>query len=153
VYTSAGSARDRVEGVAGSNGDVCLAGSVEQATGYHGSILRSTDNGATWLSLGDYGYVYAVESLGDSIVMAGNRDGATSGNVLRSTDNGATWVAAYSDTVGVYRLRKISPTIALAARMNTVGALRSTDAGANWNVVSDLSSVFLMRDFAVELAA
>jgi len=153
VYTSTGSTRDRVESVCGSNDGVCLAGTVEQATGYYGSILRSTNGGATWAPLaGNYGYVYAVEHLGTDVCLAGVRYDATHGCVYRSEDNGVGWSNVQADAYGIYRIRKFSASKAFASDL-WLPNRRSVDAGETWDAISDLAAVGDMRDWAVELAA
>jgi uncharacterized protein (TIGR03437 family) len=121
------------------------------------SLLRSTDGGNTWkrvpgLPAGTNLYSVAVDPTDSNILYA-----ATSPlGAFKSTDAGATWTAINNgipissiDGASIYGFSETLPSIdvsqiwvdprspsVLFANLGPAALMRSTDAGANWAVVS-----------------
>ncbi len=106
-------------------------------------IWRSVDRGESWNLVKDLGTadpsstsIHCIEAMtnnGDnSICLAGT--GAASG-IWRSIDAGLTWTHVYTAVDRIYRIERITDSIALAIEDDLL--LRSTDAGANWVPAKD----------------
>jgi hypothetical protein len=92
------------------------------ATGRTG-IVRSSDDGRTWVSAGSHGLVLGFEAAADGTLF-----GASDGGVLVSADDGASWMASKPDQAMVSVRARGS--LALAGSLN--GLYRSTDNGKTW---------------------
>ena len=111
------------------------------ATGWNGTILRSTDGGATWARVGPQ----SGDAFSTPLALAGGALVVTgwSGTILRSTDRGATWERVHhrprtgviksvrSDDFDAIRpLALADGTLVAPGRRGTM--LRSTDDGVTW---------------------
>jgi photosystem II stability/assembly factor-like uncharacterized protein len=109
-------------------------------------LLRTTDSGATWMTLDAGGtftafHICDVAPRGQTIVIATNPAG-----VFRTTDAGGSWMQV-SGAAGTGLPAGISFALAgipnkpahLFAHIGTAGLFRSTDTGATWSKVSDPS--------------
>ncbi len=118
-----------------------------------GGVWRSTDGGATWLSLGDNllslssGTLVLDERI--NALYYGTGDASSNGygvGILRSLDGGATWrqLSAQFSLGATFRiaLHPQDPRTLLVARSS--GLWRTTDGGDTW--------VQLLRGFATDLA-
>jgi hypothetical protein len=99
-----------------------------------GLILRSTNYGLNWTSLGrqfTQDSIYSIEHLGDGIVLAGTD---SPGHILRSTDYGLNWSdlgRQYSQT-HIISLADFGGGIVCAGTGAGGLILRSTNYGLNW---------------------
>lgn len=114
-----------------SNG-VVVAGFWQGGVG----ILRSTDNGVTWIQSNSGLSNRAVRSLyvtPDGTFLAGTQQG-----IHRSTDAGATWLPSstgYASASYAMSFAHTSPTEILSVSYSS-GAYRSTDNGGSWSAFS-----------------
>ena len=105
-----------------------------------GYVLRSTDYGATWSSLGQQASgetsVRSLCNLGGGIVVGGTGAG---GHIIRSADSGATWsdLGQQHSCSWIYCIADCGSGIVIAGTSASGKILRSTDYGATW---SDLGS-------------
>ncbi len=132
------------------------------AGGAQGGVWRSDDAGANWTPLTDrecslaMGSI-AIDPVDPDIVYAGTGEQHFSGDsyygcgVLRTLDGGATWeqqgadvfVSRRSEGSGGARIARVvidrasagSASSATVLAASTYGLFRSTDSGANWNLV------------------
>ncbi len=116
-----------------------------------GGILRSTNNGDSWTSLGGEiasKTVYALIVASDGSIIAGCRNrSSNTGTIFRSTDNGSSWMNVYSCLdIECFSLAKSSIGNIYAAFGGAPGVtmtstvMLSTDNGINWsNIGPDLS--------------
>jgi photosystem II stability/assembly factor-like uncharacterized protein len=124
--------RGRLTGV--SFNDVWLSptGGVAMAVGANGGALRSTDGGATWDGVPDFGSTSlgAVWGSGSTLVAVG-----ASGAIFRSTDEGESWSPVSSGTT-----ESLAGVWGSGGTWVAVGAagtvLRSTDGGLTWASVA-----------------
>lgn len=106
-----------------------------------GTILRSSDGGATWVPSSIADTENAVQALwgSGSTILAGIGSGGlgTGGEIYRSTDGGASWTRAQSEASyhqGIMGIAGWGPTvIAVGANERTGLIFRSTDAGVRWS--------------------
>jgi photosystem II stability/assembly factor-like uncharacterized protein len=122
-----------------------------------GTILRSADSGANWLSVTSG----TTENL-RSVALAANGQAALAvgagGTILHSADIGANWSAVTSGTTAILNSVVLSPDGKAALAVGANGTiLRSADAGANWSPLNsgtkaDLFSVALAADGRAALA-
>jgi hypothetical protein len=110
---------------------------VALAVGGGGTILRSTDWGSSWTSVGSAGAsLYAVELHPSGLAIAVG----VGGLVRRSTDSGATWsTPASSTTTDLVSLDIASSTVVYAS--GTDKLVKSVDGGATWSTVSTSGGV------------
>jgi len=136
---------DVVFSITNAGSGIVVASGKNWITFYDTTIIRSTDYGATWgYAVRPYGQsiVYSVESLGDSIVLAGTY---SSGFILRSIDYGVTW-----DSIGrpynmgaqpeIRSLCNVGNGVALAGPYVTATGYdayicRSVDYGVTWDSI------------------
>ncbi len=128
--------------MAKSNHNIIYTGTGESFPGgtymVGNGIWKSTDRGVNWVQLSststntEFEYVnrIIIDPANDNIVLA-----ATEAGIFKSNNGGATWIKVYSSNKGVEDL-VADPTNfnILFAGENTLGILRSTNAGNNWNV-------------------
>ena len=120
------------------------------AIGSWGTIVRSSDGGATWKVLrklprpapirrnGTVEYPGASESLNDIWGQGGTWIIVGSdGLILRSTDNGEHWLTVPSGTSNDLSLIALTPFGLFASGADVYGEvrLRSTDSGATWTAL------------------
>jgi ligand-binding sensor domain-containing protein len=99
-------------------------------------VVRSTDDGATWVGLGwDAGlramsYALAINASGT--IFSGGY-GGVGACVYRSTDNGSSWTTTFSSKL-FSRVNALAISAAghIFAGTPSVGVLHSTDDGAHW---------------------
>jgi uncharacterized protein (TIGR03437 family) len=111
-----------------------------------GTLLRSTDGGATFSALtlpSSNVFVLAIDPANDQILYAGTFDQG----VLKSTDSGATWTAANgglngsADQLAASGLW-IDPTMPNVLFANAYGNfVRSADGGASWQILYSSTAV------------
>ena len=130
--------------MAGSDHNIIYAGTGESFPGgtyMKGSgVFKSINKGADWTQLAstannaDFSYVnrLIVDPVNANIVIA-----ATESGILKSTDGGGSWTKVYSSNTGVEDLR-MDPTNfnRLYAAENSVGVVKSINAGDTWEVSS-----------------
>jgi len=110
------------------NGDV-FAGTYS-IDPYVGRLLRSTDQGATWINAGFPDASFSAITVdGNGHVLAGS---AYSG-VYRSTDVGQTWHQIWATNRWVLSIAVGSDSGILAGTVDS-GFYRSTDDGVSWNI-------------------
>jgi photosystem II stability/assembly factor-like uncharacterized protein len=99
-----------------------------------GSVLRSTDGGATWSRTAPTGddAIYGIASDGGRVIVT-SRNG-----IQRSGDGGATWQAEgiSEGIVGPLRVAIDPGTPDVVLLGTDSGLLRSTNGGASWNAVT-----------------
>src|SRR5208282_5085195 len=132
-------------------------GKTALAVGEQGTILRSSDAGATW-SPAATGTVeillsVALSADGKTALAAGS-----GGTILRSSDGGTTWSAEASGTAEGLSSVALSADGKIALAAGGKGTiLRSTDGGTMWSAAAsdttaDLHSVALSADGKTALA-
>lgn len=106
-------------------------------------VLRSTDGGATWTTLGTLVFrrfhICGIAARGSVIVVSANN-----GGIFRTVDTGATW-SSLSGAAGTGLPTGVSFALAgdptaparLYAHVGTGGIFRSDDSGATWRKVSN----------------
>lgn len=121
----------------------CLAVSVHRpgwvlASVVSAGLLRSSDNGSTWVASGQGLGTGAVVRLAESPLAPGLFLAATGAGVYRSTDYGATWSprGLAGENVVVVALDPTDAAQAWAAVYGE-GVYRTTDGGATWGYSSD----------------
>ncbi|GAB1431203.1 hypothetical protein MASR2M18_20380 [Ignavibacteria bacterium] len=123
-----------------------LFGNIFIAVGENGIILRSTDNGASWIQVADFASTLnrcaAVVGNGTAIAIGRN------GLVVRSADAGETWTTYPSFTGEDLRGLSVTGLSVMVAGAGGTIAL-STDGGASWNakervVDDDIGAVALL---------
>ncbi len=127
--------------------------SVAWSLGFHGTIFRTTNGGATWTSVGHplalgSGTTYCIDatSATTAFVCGINYDGwfgSAPPNdttfIWRTTDGGATWSVVFAQAHGfVDAVRMISPTEGIGVGDPVVAEgrwtiVRTTDSGASWS--------------------
>jgi photosystem II stability/assembly factor-like uncharacterized protein len=97
-------------------------------------LLRSTDRGGTWTSIGFEGFiVYAVGVSPDGNLVAAVYDYDYQSYLFRSTDGGGTWNTVHNWNGGVITaLEFLSNDVWLAATWER-GVWASLDSGASWS--------------------
>ncbi|OFX89006.1 MAG: hypothetical protein A2W99_02635 [Bacteroidetes bacterium GWF2_33_16] len=130
--------------IAASNTQVIYAGTGESFPGgtyLKGSgIFKSIDKGDTWTQLAstasdaNFNYVnrLTVDPNNEEIVIA-----ATESGIMKSIDGGNSWTKVYRSSLGVEDLKADTTNFNLLyATENSIGVVKSTDAGDNWIVSS-----------------
>jgi photosystem II stability/assembly factor-like uncharacterized protein len=131
--------------MAGSNHDIIYAGTGESMPAFRymigNGIWKSTDRGLTWSQLSstatntNFSYVnrLIVDPNNANIVLA-----ATEKGILKSNDGGITWTHVHKSNRGVEDLieNPVDFNILFAGE-NSVGVLRSSDAGDTWQISSN----------------
>ena len=99
------------------------------AVGNEGTILRTTNGGASWVSQTSG----TTTSLGGVSFSDANNGTAVGGNtILRTTDGGATWVSQTSGTTnGLFGVSFTDANNGTVVGQNGT-ILRTTDGGATW---------------------
>ncbi len=112
-------------------------------------VYRSTDDGASWTSVGSAlsnTGVNAIDYIGDTSIYAGTTSG-----VYTSNDSGGTWKAAGLQGMSISAIRVISQntgsTNIFAATRR--GVLRSTNDGMSWSFVNSGLSDTVVTALAV----
>lgn len=123
-----------------------LFGDIFIAVGENGIILRSTDNGASWIQVADFASTLnrCASVVGNGTAIAIGRNGL----VVRSTDAGETWTTYPSFTGEDLRGLSVTGLYVMVAGAGGTVAF-STDGGASWNttervVDDDIGSVALL---------
>ncbi len=114
---------------------------VAWAGGSAGTVLRTTDGGATWVQRGTTtisGDVYAVEALSDSIAFVTTTPAET--RIYRTTNAGTSWSSVFSQTGGfIDAIKMYTPTTGIALGDPVGGKwtiLRTTNGGAAWTRIA-----------------
>jgi photosystem II stability/assembly factor-like uncharacterized protein len=95
-------------------------------------LVRSTDNGETWQSVGPYGSIISSDTSGTVYANAG--DG---GGFYRSTDDGSTWsLIGPSGAFATIRGIAVDAHGDLFAADFDAGIVRSTDRGTSWSPIA-----------------
>jgi photosystem II stability/assembly factor-like uncharacterized protein len=109
-----------------------------------GSIVRTTDAGATWSVASTPASATAfadVHFINATLGLAAGTNANGDGVIYRSTDAGATWNAASMPVVSsVLAVRMIDANVAVAAAANQF--LRSIDGGASWTLTSAVTGAW-----------
>ncbi|MBI4535927.1 MAG: hypothetical protein HY708_06585, partial [Ignavibacteriae bacterium] len=112
-----------------------VSSSVAWTCGSNGTILRTTNGGASWSSVGDTSATYnCIDALdADRAFVAANDGGAA---MYRTTDGGGNWTQVYfspSGFINAIRMSDQNYGVALGDPVSgTWMVLRTTDGGANW---------------------
>jgi photosystem II stability/assembly factor-like uncharacterized protein len=119
---------------------------VAWASGSAGTVLRTTDRGATWQSVGPTGaetlQFRDIEAFGPNraVIMAAGT--GTDSRIYRTTDGGATWTLVYQNTEPnaffdcmTFFNRKVGLTLSDPPDGLHFRILKTTDNGRTWNVV------------------
>jgi len=114
------------------------------------NLAKSTDGGESW---GATGIAYpgpfslAIDPTNTNTLYAGVYPG-----IRKSTDGGATWVTLRSNTVaGQIVVNPLKPNIVYAASIdNETGVFRSTNAGNDWQTLSDGLPIRNVRALAID---
>lgn len=127
--------------MAASNHEIIYAGTGESFPGgtyLQGSgIFKSTTRGNSWTQLAsttteDFEYVnrIVIDPTNENIVLA-----ATESGIMKTIDGGTSWIKVYSSNSGIEDL-DADPTNFnnLYGTENSVGVVKSTDGGDNWNL-------------------
>jgi len=143
--------------MAKSNTDVIYMGSGESFDGSMyttgGGIFKSIDRGTSWellsstLGTEDFRYVNRIEvhPEDEDTVLA-----ATNTGVFKSVDGGTTWYQTYTSIYEVEDLvADTSNFNCIYASENSIGVLRSIDAGETWEVFSGFPAGFGRIELAV----
>ena len=102
--------------------------------GTTGGVVRSTDEGSSWVAVNNGLDNLSVKSLAEngSYLFAG-----TDGGVFRSSDNGSSWSAANLGFTGLgIKTILVSGSDIFSGTTNN-GIFRSTDDGISWNAVNN----------------
>ena len=113
------------------NGAVLLDSGTGFAVGDTGTIVKSTDDGATWapLTSGTSATLHGVYFLGaDQGVAVGDN-----GTILRTTDGGSAWQSVASGVVDNLRSVSFNGTNGICGG-DSQDILYSTDSGASWQI-------------------
>jgi photosystem II stability/assembly factor-like uncharacterized protein len=143
--------------MAKSNHNVIYMGSGESFDGSMyttgGGIFKSTDRGETWELLSstlgneDFRYVNRIEVHPDSedtLLVATNT------GIFKSVDGGSSWYQTYISTYEVEDLvADTSNFNYMYASENSIGVIRSENAGENWEVCSSFPAGFGRVELAV----
>jgi len=120
------------------------------AVGANGTILRTTDAGATWtpqvvaaLSGKNLKSVSVVSAMAAKVV-------ADDGTVARTKDGGANWTVVTSGASGLSSVRFIDPALGWAVGSNGT-AIVSKNGGATWTAQATGTGAALNGVFALEL--
>jgi hypothetical protein len=119
---------------------------VAWASGSAGTVLRTTDRGATWQSVGPPGagalQFRDIEAFGPNraVIMAAGT--GTDSQIYRTTDGGATWTLVYQNTEPnaffdcmTFFNRKVGLTLSDPPDGVHFRILKTTDNGRTWNIV------------------
>ncbi len=127
------------------------------AVGDHGTILKTTDGGASWVSLpsGTDLDLAAVSAANQNVIYVTGDDGI----ILKTADGGASWSQHYEPAANmIYGVDAVSANVAWAASEGNAAdggiVLRTTNGGATWEnktpgtfpILSDIDA--LSADFA-----
>ena len=132
--------------MAKSNTQVIYAGTGESTPAAGAScrgngIWKSTDKGSTWTQLSststdeDFAYInrIIVDPTNADIVIVASENG-----IYKSSTGGTSWTEVYSSNTGVEDIVPDPTTFDIIfAGENSIGVLRSIDAGENWTISSD----------------
>jgi hypothetical protein len=123
VHTGKQAVWDPTQVLRTPKGALVTAHSSFGATGKTG-LMRSSDDGKTWVPAGSHGLVFGFEAAADGTLFAASDSG-----VLSSTDDGASWTASQPDlaTLSI----RTRGTLAFAGSLK--GLYRSTDNGTTWS--------------------
>jgi len=104
----------------------------------NGTVLRTTDGGATWASPGKVaGPFYAINAVNATTAWAttacwGGPQVEPSGAIYKTTDGGATWVSQRSGKELMNAVATVSSTTAWVVGSGGI-ILKTTDGGDNWS--------------------
>ena len=101
-------------------------------------IMRSRDDGKTWVPAGSHGLVFGFEAAADGTLFGGSDSG-----VLVSVDDGASWTASKPDDAMISVRSRGS--LALAGSLN--GLYRSTDSGKTWTLSDPFKALVTLPVF------
>ena len=110
------------------------------AGGESGTIVRSTDRGATWTSAstGGSATIRALAFVDSLTLIAASADG-----VMRSVDGGAHWRRTATGVAATLRAVAFSSPTAVVAVGDDGVIIRSADGGAHWRAVQSPTSAAL----------
>lgn len=145
TWTLRGPATRNVSQVLRTQAGALLAGT------YREGVLRSTDAGATWQSVGFEQNVYVTQIVQDPdgtlfTAVRGAVGDAPQG-VFRSDDDGRTWAPAGLAGEEVYALRMPRPGALLAGTREAL--LRSDDGGRSWRRLGTLPTDAPVSDVVI----
>ena len=123
--------------------------------GTYNGVYRSTNHGASWISVSNGLPAYDVSSLaayvsgGETYLFAG----MNGGGIYRSTDYGATWMAANIGVTSIY-IRSFAvytseSSTKLFVGTNNGGVFLSTNNGTSWSAINDGLTVLNVNSLAV----
>lgn len=91
-------------------------------------LLKTTNGGNNWISLGDGITSYKTLAVLDSVTVITARDG-----VYKTTNGGANWVTINSTLIYVLQIEFMNPNTGFARTSN--GLFRTVNGGVNWTQV------------------
>ncbi len=109
------------------------AANVYVVSGDFGTVIRSTDNAATW-SASVVSTTNYLETIAFSTTEIGIAAGEN-GTIIRTTDQGVTWMNINNQLTGTdysYRQLQAFPSGTYYVTTDSAGLWRSTDQGMNW---------------------
>ncbi len=119
---------------------------------FRSGLFKSTDSGASWISVGLFNMdieVLAIDPVAPRTLYAGNRYGG----VYRTTDAGANWIPASNGlprpNVCNLSLDPTDPAIVYAGSWSS-GLYKSADAGASWTPINGGLPTLEIRDIAID---
>lgn len=112
---------------------LALDGSANFLAGGGSGVLRSTNNGQSWTSLGGGGNVYSLLVTRAGTILAGTFNAG----INRSTDGGSTWSNSGTSLFGNITIGRFVQLSNTNIFVHTLGGIfRSTDDGATWATVN-----------------
>lgn len=127
-------------------GDLVMSGSVLYAVDLDGTVLKSTNGGASWVTrssgIASFVVSIAVDPTTPDIVYASTDDG-----IYKSVNGGASWTLIATEFVTERLLvARSNPALLYASQFNFNQQFRSTDAAATWTFLGSANA----RVFAVD---
>ncbi len=112
------------------------------AGGRYGTIVRSSDEGASW-SLLYYAHtqetnraVYFVNQSTGYVAGGVASDGATSSELLKTTDAGESWSKITTPNYRNYSTFWLNDQVGFIGQRGTSGIYKTTDGGTTWNALT-----------------
>jgi photosystem II stability/assembly factor-like uncharacterized protein len=127
-------------------GDLVMSGSVLYAVDIDGTVLKSTNGGASWVArssgIASFVVSLAVDPTTPDIVYASTDDG-----IYKSVNGGASWTLIATEFVTERLLvARSNPATLYASQFNFNQQFRSTDSGMTWSFLGGANA----RVFAVD---